>query len=598
VSRPAGAAGFLLGAIILVVVAFVSALPGLGDRDFWPQDEARYGTVALEMWQGAHPAVPHLNGKVYQDKPPGYFWFVNLAAKIRGGVDEWAARAPSVLGAALLALGAFWMLAPAGGWVAGVVAGLVALSSWLIVWETRQAHLDVLFGGFIALGMAAFTRALEPGRERWTFLGLFLIGLAILVKGPLALVAVATFAVAALLLRRPKAFFNAALLPGLLTLLLPSLFWLGWAYFHLNGVKDGEGAEYIRALFMDQIVNRAQEGRAHVQPWHYYLLQFPYGLIPFFPLLLLSAAPGVWRGLGPMRPAFVVAACWLVLSFVAQSAFPGKRLLYLVPLVVPAAVLCAAAVQTGARSVVAFGSGWAALIGCVLFIAGGTFVAANADDWVFAEGRRMVADRMASKLAEQELDNAESRPLAAAAAETIARQRVASVDWERLRRRSLVPGIAGLVLASIALTALALGAVRTGIAWTAAAFAITIGLALGFVLPAFDPLISRKPVVEAAVAAAHGVEAPIAFLRHVDEAFPYYAARPVPELFGPQPARTDEEKARFRSAASEFLAKKGSVLVVRPDDLEELHLAELAKGRVKGPLRAGGKQFFLLEGTP
>src|SRR5262245_4297753 len=134
----------VLAPLVLIAVAAIATVPGIGERDFWPQDEARYGTVALEMWNGAHPAVPHLNGKVYEDKPPGYFWLVNLVALIRGRVDEWSSRIPSAAGAALLALGAYAMLAQGGDIGAGLLAGLIALATWLLGWEARQAHLDVL----------------------------------------------------------------------------------------------------------------------------------------------------------------------------------------------------------------------------------------------------------------------------------------------------------------------------------------------------------------------------------------------------------------------------------------------------------------------
>jgi 4-amino-4-deoxy-L-arabinose transferase-like glycosyltransferase len=598
VSGAGGKAGIVLGIVVLVLVGALASLPWLGDRDFWPQDEARYGTVTLEMWKGAHPAVPSLNGEVYQDKPPGYFWVANLAATLHGGVDEWAARVPSVLGAVLLAIGACLLLAPAAGWTAGLCAGLIALASWLLAWEARQAHLDALFGGLIALAMAAFTRALEPGRERWTFAGFVLIGLAVLVKGPLAFVAVGAFALATLLLGRPRAFFNGALLPGLLMALLPPVFWLGWAYVHLNGVEDGAGLEYVRALFKDQVAGRVTEARAHEEPWHYYLRELPLQLLPFFPVVLLALVPAVRRALGPVRPAFVVAATWLLVGVAAQSVFPGKRALYLVPLVAPFAVVCASVLHSGVRGVEALASAWTTLVACVVFIAGGALVAGGLDDTLFAEGRRFADARVAERLQAHEQRNAESRPVDAAATEAAVRARVARLDWPAIRRGALIAGIAGLVLSAIALTALALGAVRTGAAWTAVAVAAATGLALGGVLPAFDVLISRRPVVEAAVAAVGRPGAPIGWLRHLDEAFPYYAGRPVRQLFGPKIPDGERGRREFVDAAAGFLTQRGAVLVARPDDFHEFRLGELAPGGFEGPLRAGGKQFFLLKGPP
>jgi 4-amino-4-deoxy-L-arabinose transferase-like glycosyltransferase len=474
------------------------------------------------------------------------------------------------------------------------------------MWESRQAHLDVLFGGFLALAMAALTRALEPGRGRWLVLGLFLAGFAILVKGPLALVAVASFALAAVLLGRPRAFFNAALAPGILMMLLPGLFWLGWACLHLNGVREGAGFDYVRSLFQDQIVDRARSGRAHVREglagWLYYFQELPLGLLPFFPVVLSAFSGSVRRSLAGMRPAFVVAACWIVVSFLVQSAFPGKRGLYLVPLAAPFGVLCAAVVHSASRGALAFASGWATLVACAVFVASGVLVAAGVDDWLYEQGRVFASERIGGRLAAPaELPLAGSRP-----ADGAGEDRAAALDWPGIRRGALISGIAGAVLAAIALTALALGAIRAGVNWTAVAVAVPAGLALGLVLPHFDPLISRTPAAEAARAAADagGGRGPLAFFRHLDEAFPFYVGRPVPDLTGVRKAATDEERARDLAIGNAFLTQPGAVLIVRRSDLVNLWarggdtrpLQALGEGRVTGPYQAGGQNFYLLKG--
>jgi hypothetical protein len=261
-----------------------------------------------------------------------------------------------------------------------------------------------------------------------------------------------------------------------------------------------------------------------------------------------------------------------------------------VPLVVPFAVICAAVVRSGARAATAVASGWVAFVGCVVFIGSVAMVTAGIDDWTFTEGRKLVESRISEKLYDQEQDNAETKKLDRPAAEALVRDRMAALDWSAIRRGALIVGIVGLVLAAIGLTSLTVGALEVGIAWIATAVAVTVGLALGHLLPPFDVFISRKPIVLAAVEAA-GPTAPIACLRHLDEAFPYYAGRPVAELFGSEPPKDDAERAKFRDAASTFLAQKDAVLVVRRDDFEELHLGELAKGGVKGPFRSSPSSF-------
>ena len=163
-------------------------------------------------------------------------------------------------------------------------------------------------------------------------------------------------------------------------------------------MKDGSGLEYVRALFRDQVADRIEHARAHEEPWHFYLRVLPLGLLPFFPIVLLGLAPGVRKSLGPAKAPLVVAACWLVLSVAIQSAFPGKRLLYCVPLVAPFAVICAAVLSSEARGALGFASGWVAFIGCIVFIAGGVLVAAGFDEWTFTEGRKLAEETIVDSL--------------------------------------------------------------------------------------------------------------------------------------------------------------------------------------------------------
>ena len=53
----------------------------MGARDLWSPDEPRYAQVAREMLETGDWVAPHLNGGVYREKPPLYFWFIAFAAK-------------------------------------------------------------------------------------------------------------------------------------------------------------------------------------------------------------------------------------------------------------------------------------------------------------------------------------------------------------------------------------------------------------------------------------------------------------------------------------------------------------------------------------
>ena len=56
-------------------------LVNLGGWDLWNPDEPRYAEVAREMMETGDYLVPHLNGVVYPDKPPFFFWLIVFASK-------------------------------------------------------------------------------------------------------------------------------------------------------------------------------------------------------------------------------------------------------------------------------------------------------------------------------------------------------------------------------------------------------------------------------------------------------------------------------------------------------------------------------------
>ena len=70
---------------IILAVGTLLFLFNLGGRDLWEPDETRYAVVAREMVQRGNWILPHLNGDIYAEKPPLFFWLVNLSTFFGGG---------------------------------------------------------------------------------------------------------------------------------------------------------------------------------------------------------------------------------------------------------------------------------------------------------------------------------------------------------------------------------------------------------------------------------------------------------------------------------------------------------------------------------
>ena len=66
--------------LALAAAAALLFLPGLGGRDLWNPDEARYAEVAREMRDAGSWALPRLDGELYTQKPPLFFWLIDAAS--------------------------------------------------------------------------------------------------------------------------------------------------------------------------------------------------------------------------------------------------------------------------------------------------------------------------------------------------------------------------------------------------------------------------------------------------------------------------------------------------------------------------------------
>src|SRR3970282_52811 len=84
-----------LGALL----ALALLLPGLGEAPFDDPGEGQHAEIAREAWASGKLLDLRLNGVRYFDKLPLLYWLIALDFRA-WGPSEWAARLPSVAGAA------------------------------------------------------------------------------------------------------------------------------------------------------------------------------------------------------------------------------------------------------------------------------------------------------------------------------------------------------------------------------------------------------------------------------------------------------------------------------------------------------------------
>lgn len=326
----------------LLVLAFLGALlflPGLGRRDLWNPDEARYAEVAREMLLLGHWAVPRLNGEVYTQKPPLFFWTIAGFGKLAGGVGETGARLPSALGA----LGALLLVYRIGERLfsrrAGWLAAAAFATCFKVLWQGRFGQIDMMLTALVTLGVWFWVRGYTEERPRLYLLFYLSAGLATLAKGPVGLLPPLLSMIAFLAFTR-----NWAELKRLrigLGLLLWSAVVLAW----LIPAGLSGGREYLDQIVFKQNVTRYADPWHHFQPWYYYLTVIPAEFFPWSFLLPTAVVLGWKRFSGRERLGFLFCLCWAVVTLVFFSVSPAKRSVYILTMYPAMALMVGAALD-------------------------------------------------------------------------------------------------------------------------------------------------------------------------------------------------------------------------------------------------------------
>jgi 4-amino-4-deoxy-L-arabinose transferase-like glycosyltransferase len=330
-------------------------LVGLGSTGLADPDEGRNAEVGREMLATGDYVTPHINGAVYLDKPPVFFW--SVAASLGAfGVNEAAARLPSALAAiAGVALTVWFARRHFGARVAACAAAILALSPLYVVFA-RLVIFDMMLLVWTTASTLLFYEAMEGEDLRsWTGVaGFALAGVGTITKGPVALVVPLLVAVVWAFVRgQPR--LLARLRPGLgfvayLAVIVPWLL-----------LVEGRHPGFLAyAILGENLARMTANPYDTARPFHFYLRVMVPGLFPWIVLLLVQGIAVAWdrlrRGrstgeLGPEERAARFVAVWLGVLVVFFSAIASKRPSYILPASVPVAILAARLIARASENI-------------------------------------------------------------------------------------------------------------------------------------------------------------------------------------------------------------------------------------------------------
>ena len=169
--------------------ARLTALPLRGE-------ETRRATVAVEILDTGDWIVPRQQGEIYVSRPPAGSWPMAALGLLRGGVDEFAVRAPTAAAVVLTVLLIYWYARPVYNHEGRQVHGLPGCGAFCaaagfagmlqVLRLGRVAETEGAFTFLVAASLLVWHGMKVRGAPAWAFwlTGYALAGLAGLTKGP------------------------------------------------------------------------------------------------------------------------------------------------------------------------------------------------------------------------------------------------------------------------------------------------------------------------------------------------------------------------------------------------------------------------------
>jgi len=335
---------------IAILIGFCITLYflNLGRWDLWNPDEPRYAQVAREMVNGGDWVLMHYNGKVYDDKPPLFFWLIAFSSYLWQGFSSFSVRFPAAFFGTLTVLLTFFLGKMLYTSRTGFLSGLILATSVEFAYLSTRANIDTTLTFFTTASLLCFllwyrrgqdkakdmkkaeveVKIEEKAKMRNPLIYGFYIGMALatLAKGPVGFILPLSVSLIYLVvqkdwggIRRMRFLSGMALFLGIVLL------------WYLPALLEG-GEDYLQATLFKHTIDRYTQGWSKARPIYYYLYNFPADFLPWIFFIPAAVAYGFSRERMKKRKEFLFLFTWFALVFAFFSLSKGKRPIYLLPL--------------------------------------------------------------------------------------------------------------------------------------------------------------------------------------------------------------------------------------------------------------------------
>ena len=377
---------WILATVWLLVINFTAFIWHLGSTSLVDETEPLFAEAARQMTVTNNWITPYFNGETRFDKPPLIYWLMALGYKLIG-VNEWAVRLPSAIGAISITIFGFYTLKRFGAinfkltsiqrqkqlTISALIgSGLMALNPQSIIWG-RIGVSDMLLSCWISCGLFCFFwgyTASKPIRKagfstvtatknlskqlfwlqqqlvtphRWYVACYLCLSFAVLTKGPVGVV-LPGLIIGCFLLYVGQFWQVVAelkLLWGMVIFLLVTAPW-----YILVWLENGQS--YLDSFFGYHNLQRFTDVvNGHEAPWYFYFLIVLILFAPWSVYLPKVIANIQWwqRKYWQKQPRYnhlgIFAFFWFICIFGFFSISVTKLPSYVLPLIPAAAILVA-----------------------------------------------------------------------------------------------------------------------------------------------------------------------------------------------------------------------------------------------------------------
>lgn len=327
---------WILCALAVAFVAFY-LLP-LMTHGLWIPDETRYAQISQEMLLSGNWVSPHFMGVRYFEKPIAGYWMIAIGQAVFGD-NLFGVRIASAVSTGL----SVWLvyLISRRFWNdprKSFACALFYMSFGLIAGQAGYANLDPQFTFWVNLSLVMLWFAIDGRTSRgrlgaWALLG-FACGMGFMTKGFLAWLLPALIALPYMLWQRR---FKEMLGYGSLAVLVAIIVCLPWVLAIHHQEPD-----FWNFFFWNEHVRRfAADNAQHARPWWFYLPMMVVSSLPWAALLPTTFIQA-WKN--KRQPVFAFLLLWLLLPLAVFSMSSGKLPTYIMPCLLPLALLMGHAV--------------------------------------------------------------------------------------------------------------------------------------------------------------------------------------------------------------------------------------------------------------